>query len=1853
MYAGKIHLTGTETGVGVRNAGHIGASAGDVVVGIDGQLSNSSHIAAATRTMINADNINNAGGSITAGAQLNIDATGLSGDGQLLSGGDVSITLTSDYTHTAAGELQADGDLSFMTTGNFTNQGNLLAGNELRLDAQNIQNAVNGEISGLHTYLNAADTLTNRGLIDGSNTFIHANTVNNIGTGSMFGDHLAIQANALANDAETVNGNTSAADMAARSRLDIGAANIVNQNNSLIFSAGDIAIGGELDANHRATASAGQTQAATLLNKGATIEALGSLSANVADLQNLNTGITTQIAALGTTAYDKFTPTGQGGIYNSGDYPLWQIGNFNMSWRYGSTYSLPFNFREYWRYVYTGSTSETQLVSSNPEKTAQILSGVNAVLNGNVTNSDSKIIAGGTLTQTGGSLNNLNTQGQTTTSYSGTAYYYDYDGNESCGDPGDGCYDISAAPYNPANSVTTFNLSTTAYEQNTAPAGTGVSVATYTPNALLGNSLFQVNPDPTGGYLIETNPRFANYRNWLSSDYMLSTLPLNTALTTKRLGDGFYEQRLIREQINKLTGQRFLAGYSDDEAQYQALMNGGITIAQSLQLIPGVTLTAAQVAQLTSDIVWLVEQELTLPDGSIAKALVPQVYVRLQPGDISNTGSLLAGQNIALNLNGDTINSGTLSARRVLSLDAKNIHNLSGSMQGQQVSLTANQDINNLGGKISALDTMMLKAGNNINIESTTHSAQNASGASSFSRTNIDRVAGLYITNPTGAGLLVADAGNDINLVAAELVNRVPTAAGNPNSGQTILNTGNNLNFNTVKIAEQNNSVRNAKNYIKHGSTTDIGSNIQTTGDITLLAGNDLNAKAATITSDSGALTGMAGNNINITAGEATSNMATARYKKKSGTFSSSKSTTRDTFNDSEVIGSNLSADKINLTAGAQAFRPEPVERQANTGAGSLSVIGSNVVATQDVNMNASGNIDIIADQATHDETHYKKVTKSGFTATSTSIGYGSSKLTNTNDSQQVMNVASAVGSVEGNVNITSGKTYIQTGSDVLTPQGDINVAAQQVNIVAATDTYASQQTMKYKQSGITLAITSPVISAIQTAQQMSRAAANTDNSRIKALAAGTTALAANNAKDAIIAGNTPQLDENGLQVLDANGNNTAENPANQVGGINVSLSIGTSKSSSKTVQTSTTAKSSHLTAGGDINISAVRPEPVEGQDTRAGDVNVIGSQIKAANDVTIKADDQINLQAAKNVDTLNSKNKNSSASVGVGVGTSGLAVTASASQGKGKTTGNGISWTETQIQSGNQEGETVTLESGTDTNIKGAQVTGNQVIANVDGNLNIESLQDTKQYKDKQKSAGISVSIPIGAGGYGGSISASSSKTTSNYASVNEQSGIMAGDGGVQANAKGNVDLKGAVIASTDKAIQNRKNSLTALTLKAVNLQNAAEYRAKGTSATVGYGFQAGLPQLSGAGVGSDNGNASSVTVSGISDGTVSITDNAKQQAMTGHDATTTVALLNRDVKVNENGEVVDSAGNATANTIAPIFDKEKVAREIQAQVRITQAFSQEAPRALNTFVQEKIKPYQDARKVVREAEALLAKANQSDDSQSDYKAELQDKINQAYETMTETQDDYDKWNENGEYRIASNIIIAAISGGESAVGSAVTKESLSWAADVMRQNMIEDSKKFPGLCVSETDCISNMSGESVGVNGDGVKAAGGRVILENWCADGRCTPAPEENKTKSGYLENPDGTVIFTPKDINGNVITVKQFIDLNPDMRSPLGGHQGGEGQMSLIGMQFNYAKNSFWDKLAESFSGTHDTFNSFIWYDELGNGKNLENTLIGNVGEVTNMTNVPLAVPFSLSVLLPPEVWHSIVTLIRER
>ena len=153
-----------------------------------------------------------------------------------------------------------------------------------------------------------------------------------------------------------------------------------------------------------------------------------------------------------------------------------------------------------------------------------------------------------------------------------------------------------------------------------------------------------------GGYLVETDPRFTDRKRWLSSDYMFEQLRYNHDNVHKRLGDGFYEQRLINEQIHQLTGRRYIEGYNNDIDQYKALMNSGVKYAKQFNLALGVGLTAKQMSELTSDMVWFVNKEISLADGRKVTALVPQVYLVARNSDINSRGGVVSANQILGNV---------------------------------------------------------------------------------------------------------------------------------------------------------------------------------------------------------------------------------------------------------------------------------------------------------------------------------------------------------------------------------------------------------------------------------------------------------------------------------------------------------------------------------------------------------------------------------------------------------------------------------------------------------------------------------------------------------------------------------------------------------------------------------------------------------------------------------------------------------------------------------------------------------------------------------------------------------------------------------------------------------------------------------------------------------------------------------------------------------------------------------------------------------------------------------------------------------------------------------------------------
>ena len=183
------------------------------------------------------------------------------------------------------------------------------------------------------------------------------------------------------------------------------------------------------------------------------------------------------------------------------------------------------------------------------------------------------------------------------------------------------------------------------------------------------NSMYRVAPNTS--YLVETNPSFVGNSNWLSSAYLLNALPINPIVTQKHLGDGYYEQRLISDQVKQLTGRRFLSGYTSDEGQLRALMDNAITFGKVHKLNLGVELSVEQMDQLTSSIVWLVEKNIVLPNGQTTKALVPQLYVLMKNSELQapTFNSLVPGKNIDMIAN-NTENSGVIAGSDTVKINA-------------------------------------------------------------------------------------------------------------------------------------------------------------------------------------------------------------------------------------------------------------------------------------------------------------------------------------------------------------------------------------------------------------------------------------------------------------------------------------------------------------------------------------------------------------------------------------------------------------------------------------------------------------------------------------------------------------------------------------------------------------------------------------------------------------------------------------------------------------------------------------------------------------------------------------------------------------------------------------------------------------------------------------------------------------------------------------------------------------------------------------------------------------------------------------------------------------------------------
>ncbi|ELX9910997.1 hemagglutinin repeat-containing protein, partial [Escherichia coli] len=1069
----------------------------------------------------------------------------------------------------------------------------------------------------------------------------------------------------------------------------------------------------------------------------------------------------------------------------------------------------------------------------------------------------------------------------------------------------------------------------------------------------------------------ETDPAYTDEKQFLGSSYILDRLGLKPEKDYRFLGDAAFDTRYVSNVILNQTGSRYINGTGSDLAQMKYLMDSAAAQQKALGLTFGVSLTAGQVAQLTRSILWW--ESVTINGQTV---MVPKLY--LSPEDITlHNGSVISGNNVQLAGGNITNSGGSINAQNDLLLDSTgSIDNLNAGLisAGGSLDLSAIGDIGNISSVISGKTVSLESATGNIsNLTRTEQWAMN-NGYNHFSGTDTGPLAAVRATDSlfmgaagdisiTGAAVSAGDsvllsAGNDLNMNAIQAGERrryggsgwyethavAPTVtAGN----SLMLSAGRDVNSQAAGITAENSMDIRAGRDVNmaaestgagdhdstfsmktvHDSVRQQGTDMTSGGDITVTAGRDITSVATAVTAK-GDIRVNAGHDIVL----GTATESDYHYSESGETRNRllSHQTTRTITEDSVTRekGSLLSGNRVTVNAGDN-----------------LTVEGSDVVAERDVSLAAGNHVDVLAATSTDTSWRFKETKKSGLTGTG-GIGFtiGSSKTSHdrreagTTQSQS----ASTIGSTAGNVSITAGKQAHISGSDVIANR-DISITGDSVVVDPGHDRRTVDEKFEQKKSGLTVALSGTVGSAINNAVTSAQETKESSDSRLKALQATKTALS-------------------GVQAGQAATMASATGDPNATG---VSLSLTTQKSKSQQHSESDTVSGSSLNAGNNLSVVATG----KNRGDNRGDIVIAGSQLKAGGNTSLDAANDILLSGAANTQKTTGRNSSSGGGVGVSIGAgkgAGISAFASVNAAKGREKGNGTEWTETTTDSG----KTVTINSGRDTVLNGAQVNGNRIIADVGHDLLISSQQDTSKYDSKQTSVAAGGSFTFGSMTGSGYIAASRDKMKSRFDSVAEQTGMFAGDGGFDITVGKHTQLDGAVIASTATP---DKNHLDTGTLGFSDLHNEADYKVSHSGISLSGGgsfgdkFQGNMPggMIS---AGGHSGHAEGTTQAAVADGTITIRDRDNQKQ--------NLANLSRDP--------------AHANdSISPIFDKEKEQRRLQTVGLISDIGSQVADIA-------RTQGELNALKAAKEATSETLPANATEKQRQEYLAKLRD--TQAY---------------------------------------------------------------------------------------------------------------------------------------------------------------------------------------------------------------------------------------------------------------
>ena len=1318
--------------------------------------------------------------------------------------------------------------------------------------------------------IDSTGKLQNTGTIAATDANITTKSLEQMNKGKLYVDTAKITTDSVT---QTGNATTKEAPvMIAQKDLSIATKSIVNTDGSVIKAEGKLQLGKTMD--QKGTVSG---KIDSVVNTASTIE-FGQGGALLAkSVENKNGGITlkrvavegkehvkNEVAPSGSIkryqlseeriyGHDDEIPKDKVVVHSYENLQLSVYGEHNNSWT---------------KYEYDRTREVDAVDTSNP---GRIISGGNLHMDvDHMVNEASQISAVGDITGTVGHYEQSNPKGNEYITEEGTATSYSRHYKKGW----DTTY-IREAKYKNTK-VNPKDVPVAVYGGHVENSKSNAAVDT----SLL-NSMSQLSTNPNTSYVIETDPNFTNRRNFLSSDYVLSRLKLDPMNIQKRLGDGYYEQQLVMQEIMRQTGKSRLQSGLSAEEQYRQLMDAGISVTKSQSIVLGRGLTESEQKNLKEDVVLLVSKSVVLPNGKTETVLVPTLYLAPSTKRVEGGANLQAQ---SINLSVDTMhNSGSIVADKDVTLTGNSIHNDNGLIKGNTATVTANDEVHNTQGTIMGKDIVSVYAKKDVINEGGTITQTNTAGSTKVaagrdvinkgvqyeagnskvewnsSNNRRETITGVDQGRIGGAGQTTVVAGRDVSMEAGIISSDVNTkVAAGRNVTMKAMNATHELEehrFDKGKSGGGHSKTTESHDLVKAQSS--VGSSIEGKN-VSVVASDAVQLEGSQVLAAD--TVKVSGNTVALNTAKANSTVNHVYLDKKKSLVKRESTNAVDDVTTSSVTGSTLSGKTVTITSA-----------QDVTGQ-SAQIMGENAVS-----VTAGGKVELGADKSTTDGSSVYRHKKSGLLG-GAGIGFtiGKEKHNIDEANHEEATVRNTIASTKGAVTIQANDTVHITSADIVAKEGAV-LDGSAVKLDGNVDHNHMTHDERYKKSGLTVALGGAVANTLTNATRTIKQAGSRDDKRLAALELNEARKQLQDGYEAVDkAINGVKLRGPEGEVLKENGH-SKRGAKNIDDAVNLSVSIGsTSKKQGQVVDTNT-YQGGTLVSENDVHIVA--------RDAEQSGIGLTGETVEAKKLVLDSASD-INLEAGKNTVDVNNTYKSSGWSVGAGISLTGgglLDINASGHMARQ----NGDTHQESYVPTKIKAVELAQLKAKRDTKIIGSTVSGKKVEVDTGRDLHIQSLQDVDNFKEHSKSAGFSVSSKPNFKDPTGSINASVGRIDSKWKSVTQQAGILAGDEGYDISVGNSTRLEGAVIKSD---APKAKNKLTTKSLEMKDIQNEAEYTYSNNG--IGYNYYGSKKKLEemktkdkkgydkiynsiglvpNLGVGS-KGKTSSTTQSAISDGILTV---------------------------------------------------------------------------------------------------------------------------------------------------------------------------------------------------------------------------------------------------------------------------------------------------------------------------------------------------------------------------------------------